>query len=447
MASSLRTKLRIAGSVLFATGFWDAVAGRFLWEPRARSNRTFTSQDAVAEARRGWRDLAGAVHVHSTYSDGAGDVPTVMEAARKAGMDWVLLTDHNSHQPKRDGWEEKYAGTPPLLLIGTEVTVEYGAFLLALDLPPEWETAPGQKPQTVVNDVLARGGLPLVSLPFDVKHPWRDWNVTGCAGLEVINLSTVARRHINLFSAAWLVPLYRRKGALAALRALVTRPDQSLATWDRLTSGGRPFVGVAALDAHALMKIGREKYPLPSYEDSFRACCTHVLVKGMWDEATADARRAAIYESLRAGCCYLSYDCLGDPKGFSFTAVPDKGEGAGARMGETVSLRSGAWWLWASLPPAKGQKTLVRLLHDGRVVAAGEGGVSFCATRPGAYRVEVFRVAGHAWGWYGNARPWIFSNPIYVGPEGDNDAGTSAKASASLHGNRARPLADAPPRR
>ncbi len=414
MASSLRTKLRIAGSVLFATGFWDALAGRFLWEPGARPNGNFTHQDAAAGARRGLRDLAGAVHVHSNYSDGAGDVPTVMEAARAAGVDWILLTDHNSQQPKRDGWEEKFAGTP-LLLIGTEVTVEHGAFLLALDMPPEWETPPDQKAQTVVDNVLAHGGLPLISLPFDVKHPWCDWDVTGCVGLEVINLSTVARRHINLFSLAWLVPLYRFGGALAALRALVSRPDQSLATWDRLTAGGRPFVGLCALDAHALMKIGREKYPLPSYEDSFRVCCTHVLVKGSWGDATPDARRAAIYESLRAGRCYLSYDCLGDPKGFSFTAVPDKGEGAAALMGETVPLRSRAWRLRAALPPAKGRRTLVRLLHDGRVVAAGESGVSFRATRPGTYRVEVFRVAGSAFGLYGNARPWIFSNPIYVG--------------------------------
>ena len=427
MASSLRTKLRIAGSVVFATGFWDALAGRFLFQPNV-SARGGVEAD---EPPDGWRDLAGAVHVHSTYSDGAGDVPVVMEAARRAGVDWILLTDHNSQQSRRDGWEEKYAVTP-LLLIGTEVTVEHGAFLLALDLPSNWETAPRQKPQTVVDDVIAHGGLPLVSLPFDVKHPWRDWNVTGCAGLEVINLSTVARRHINLFSAAWLVPLYRYKGALAALRALVTRPDQPLATWDRLTAGGKPFAGLCALDAHALMKIGRHKYPLPSYADSFQAAATHVLAPPTFEVADAVERRKAIYDALRHGRCYLSYDCLGDPTGFKFTASGDD-QSRVARMGERIGDAGAGVLLRAAAPPAARTRTLVRLLRDGTIVAAGEGGVACRATLPGAYRVEVFRFDWRVGGVYVVARPWIFSNPIYVG-HGREDAGTLPNDSASLHG-------------
>src|SRR5688500_14532422 len=115
MASSLRTKLRIAGSVLFATGCFAGVAGRFLFEPRAR--RVNAPADDVPSP---WRELSGAVHIHSTYSDGAGDIPTVMDAAKEAGVDFVLLTDHNTQQPLRDGWEARYPDTP-LLLIGTEV--------------------------------------------------------------------------------------------------------------------------------------------------------------------------------------------------------------------------------------------------------------------------------------------------------------------------------------
>jgi hypothetical protein len=404
MASSLRTKLRIAGSVLFATGFWDAVAGRFLFQPGAAAR----ASAECAAPPPDWLDLAGAVHVHSTYSDGAGDVPTVMEAARKAGVDWVLLTDHNSHQPKRDGWEEKYAGTPPLLLIGTEVTVEHGAFLLALGLPPEWETAPGQKPQTVVNDVLARGGLPLVSLPFDVKHPWRDWNVTGCAGLEVINLSTVARRHINLFSAAWLVPLYRHKGALAALRALVTRPDQSLATWDRLTAGGRPFVGVAALDAHALMKIGREKYPLPSYEDSFRACCTHVLVKGMWDEQRPTRAGPRSMKACAPGVVIFPMTVWATRKAFRSRPCRTKAKERGHGWAKPCRSGPGRGGCGPRCRPRRVKKRWYDFYTTGRSWRRARAAYRFTRPWPGAYRVEVFRVAGHAFGWYGNARPGSF---------------------------------------
>src|SRR6476469_9747356 len=121
MASSLRTKLRIAYNVLFAPGFWDAVAGRFAWVPGAVTSGTLTPYSLPPTP---YKDLRGALHNHSTYSDGLSDVPTVMEAGKEAGVDFVLLADHNTMQPLRDGWQEKYADESPFLLVGTEVTVE-----------------------------------------------------------------------------------------------------------------------------------------------------------------------------------------------------------------------------------------------------------------------------------------------------------------------------------
>ena len=143
-----------------------------------------------------------------------------------AGVDFLLLCDHNTQQPLRDGWETTYS-EKPMLLIGTEVTVEHGAFLLALDMPPEWEPQKGKQPQAAIDAITERDGLPLVSLPFDIKHPWRDWDATGCEGLEVINFSTIARRHINLLSLCWLLPLYQAKGVRAVLRAPGNAPRSS----------------------------------------------------------------------------------------------------------------------------------------------------------------------------------------------------------------------------
>jgi hypothetical protein len=402
MASSLRTKLRIAASVLFATGFWDAVAGRLLFQSGAQAETPLPEDGPSPE----WRDLAGALHVHSTYSDGAGDIPTVMNAACAAGVDWVLLADHNTQRPLRDGWERRYE-EKPLLLIGTEVTVEHGAFLLALDMPPEWEPTKDQKPQTAIDEVNARGGIPLVSLPFDVKHPWRDWDADGYLGLEVLNLSTVARRHINLVSLLWLLPLYKARGTMAALRALVTRPDQAIARWDSLTAGGRQTqVGIGALDAHALMKIGKNKYPIPSYEDSFRAATTHALIP-----ADASDGRAALYDALRAGRCYFAYDCLGAPDGFSFHAAA--ADACRVEMGGRIVMHApdGTVTLTAQARP----DTLLRLYRDGKVVAAGrDGRLVYAATEPGAYRVEAYQYAVRFGPLYLGTRPWVFSNPIYV---------------------------------
>ena len=404
MASSLRTKLRIAASVFFATGFFDAVAGRWLMQPGTRRRRGVDGQEPQMDAGpRVWRDLAGALHVHSTYSDGAGDIPCVMAAAREAGVDFVLLTDHNTQLPRRDGWEAKY-DSRPVLLIGTEVTVEQGAFLLALDMPPDWEPTKHLPPQAAVDEVNAHGGLPLVSLPFDVKHPWRDWDVAGYAGLEVVNVSTIARRHINLPSLLWLLPRYKRRGALDVLRALVTRPDPELALWDRLTSGGRQMVGIGALDAHALMKIGKKKYPIPSYADSFRAATTHVLIP-----AAGTGDRRALYDALRAGRCYMAYDCLADPTGFTFTATSGRDA---VVMGERIR-RNGDVYFRARTPVPR---ALLRLVRGGQVVAASaDEPLEFTATAPGVYRVEAYLYARRVGPLlFSGVRPWVFSNPIYV---------------------------------
>jgi hypothetical protein len=397
MASSRATKLRIASSVIFATGFFDAIAGRFVFQAGAQTTPPPPPDPNAPQ----WQDMGGALHVHSTYSDGAGDIPTVMEGACQAGVDWLLLADHNTQRPLRDGWESRFE-EKPLLLIGTEVTVEHGAFLLALDMPPEWEPKRDLRPQEVIDDVNARGGLPLVSLPFDIKHPWREWDATGYQGLEVINFSTVARRHINLLSLAWLLPIYKMQGMLPTLRALLARPDQAFARWDTLlaTPGMGPQIGIGALDAHALMKIGKKKYPIPSYADSFTAVLTHVLIP----QNAPDPRRA-IYEALRAGRCYFSYDLLGDPRAISFRGQHGA---ASAEMGGEITTG-------ATLEARAEKGTLLRLYRHGKIVAAGRNGfLSYTATEPGAYRIEAYRSGLRLGPLYLNARPWIFTNPIYV---------------------------------
>ena len=35
------------------------------------------------------------VHLHTTYSDGLGTVPAVLESARRAGLDVIAITDHD----------------------------------------------------------------------------------------------------------------------------------------------------------------------------------------------------------------------------------------------------------------------------------------------------------------------------------------------------------------
>jgi hypothetical protein len=112
-----------------------------------------------------------------------------------------------------------------------------------------------------------------------MKHPYEDWSVSGYDGLEVLNFSTIARRHINFLSLLWIVLVRRSGGMMAVIRMMATRPDAALARWDSLTQGGaRQVVGIGSLDAHARMKMFGKMYSIPTYADSFRACQTHVLI-------------------------------------------------------------------------------------------------------------------------------------------------------------------------
>ena len=50
-------------------------------------------------------DLACVVHLHSTHSDGTGTVDQIVAAGQKAGVDAILLTDHDTLAGKsEEGW-------------------------------------------------------------------------------------------------------------------------------------------------------------------------------------------------------------------------------------------------------------------------------------------------------------------------------------------------------
>jgi len=42
----------------------------------------------------------GAIHIHSLHSDGTGNVNEISLAAKKAGLDWIIITDHNNFDVK-----------------------------------------------------------------------------------------------------------------------------------------------------------------------------------------------------------------------------------------------------------------------------------------------------------------------------------------------------------
>ncbi len=377
-------------------------------------------------------DYAGAVHVHSTYSDGAGTVDEIAQAANRSGLDFLVLCDHSSLQARTDG-QDGWRGRT-LILIGTEITTDAG-HLLALNVPEDFLPAPGDADdaQRAIKD---SGGMGFVALPCDLKDHWRDFGrLQEGIGLEVFNLSAIARTKINLPALAEVWRRYNGPRPLRAFHLVSARPSRELRLWDGLMAPPGPglparrVVGIASLDAHAVMKFARRTYPFPTYEESFRTLRTHLLTSRPLSYGEVPARErpdatkrdaALLHGALAAGHCYMAYDNYADPTGFTFEASPVRASPTSlpvALMGDALSAPAGppsALVLTAQSPRTR---SMVRLYKDGRMVAAARGGrLEYAVCEPGVYRVEVFlykrRVGNLCFG----AKPWIFSNPIYVQP-------------------------------
>ena len=429
------SRVRLYLSILSCEGLFATFRERVQYGP-APPARRLSGRGGMTLGLPRFYDYAGAMHIHSTYSDGAGTVGEVAQAANQAGLDFIVMCDHSSLSARADG-EDGWRGRT-LVLIGTEETTDTG-HLLALDVP-ETFVPPPHDAVAAQKAILGSGGLGFVALPCDLKDHWRDFSrMADGIGLEVFNLSAIARTKINLPGLAEVWRRYHGHRPLRAFHLVSARPAPELKLWDRLMVSPEPglparrIVAIASLDAHAVMKFGGRSYPFPTYEETFRTLRTHVVSNQPLSYGDVSPRRRAaarekddalIYGALAAGHCYMAYDNYADSMGFLFEAVPLSGGAAPdplALMGDSLTWPAEdattgqpSFMLVAQAPRTR---SLVRLYKDGRLVAAARGGrLEYSVHSPGVYRVEVYLYKRRVGGLCLGAKPWIFSNPIYVQP-------------------------------
>lgn len=330
-------------------------------------------------------EYAGNIHIHTHYSDGTGTVPEIIRAGQRAGLDFLIITDHRTMAAKSyQGWHDRL-----LVMVGEELGSQHGHYLgLGLDEPCRAEA-----PQAMIDEVRSCGGAGFIAHPHDEKFPWPDWTVTGFDGLSLWNMTSQWRWSLN--------PLTFLPNLLFPGRAITSPPQATREKWDELNRGGRPVPVIGCSDAHAFgfRPLGLPLVLLP-YRFAFRAVCTHVLLSR---ELTGDnaANERSIIDALRAGSCFIANHLRGRARGFRFTA-----EGVGRTWGMGQTVPPGAVErLTVSAPAPAG----IVLLRDGREAAATYGdGLTFQKPPPGIYRVEVYKDEARKWG-------WIFSNAIRVG--------------------------------
>lgn len=357
-------------------------------------------------------EIVGNLHLHTTASDGTGSHDQVAAAAAQAGLDFIIYTDHNVAVNGLEGWyRDPATGNELLRLMGQEVNDESLApehsHLLCYFVEDELQQIAAD-PQRLIDTVLERGGLCFLAHPMERPgyngshgavntYPWRHWHVSGFTGIELWNAMTDVKQQLRSIPRGLL-------GAYLPPWTMTAPFPETLAKWDQLLAAGQKVVAIGNSDAHAMRftlykVLRRTVFP---YHYLFRAVNTHLLLAEPLAREPGSARRQ-IYQALLAGHCFVGYDMIESPRGFSFTATSGDRQ---AVMGDTLLLHGSAKLQVASPRPAQ-----LRLLKDGRLVAEVWGQTLTWSTRePGVYRVEVYR---RFWGWQ---RGWIFSNPIYIEP-------------------------------
>ena len=344
-------------------------------------------------------DLTCVAHVHSTYSDGSATVAELLEACRQAGVEVLLLTDHDTLAARRDGWEGWHEGV--LLLVGHEVTPPGGHYL-AFGLEEEI-TADGRSEEEIAAAVIERGGIGFAAHPWSNgsrmpgalsvlarPHPWRTLDRSAGAGVELWSLTTDAAED-------WRSPLEAVRYILDPEKATDGPRPEHLRAWDRLGRARRvPAIGGLDAHQHGSVRFRGRLHSLMPNRRYFRILRTHVVLD---DPLTGElgADRDAVLQALGAGRSYLACDFRAPATGFSFTA--DGPEGT-VPMG--AERRAGAYQLEMRTPV----RAAVRIVRDGAPVAEAPAAdaLTAAAEGPGVYRAEA-RLDG---------RTWILSNAIYL---------------------------------
>lgn len=321
--------------------------------------------------------LAGALHMHTRYSDGSGDTESLARAASNAGLDFIVITDHNTHA----GYEEAGYYGDVLVLVGEERTTDAGHMLLI-----GARVDAGRDPETVAARAVRGGGIAAIAHPYG-RRKWEGRVPEAVAAYEVVNADNEWRDESPwaLLSSLAALPVLRD----APWNRMIARDDRAWATFDSL-SLLRPMVPLASVDAHAAIEIGFGKLlPFPGYESLFRGIRTHVSLESPLT-GSFETDRDLLLTALRDGRVHLAYDGLGETTGFRFTATPD---GLG---------------LMLSAPRAK--EVTTRLYRDGVLWREIEGSWRGAAP-PGLYRAEIFQQRARL-------IPWIYSGLVRIGPQG-----------------------------
>jgi len=342
----------------------------------------------------GWYQYSGAVHIHTTESDGTLKLEEVVALGREVGLDFMMFADHMNLNNREAGKEGFYGTT--LVVVGYEHNdVRDHHHYLLFDSPRVYPK--GMTPKEYVAAGKADNALGVLAHPDEVRdimpefppYPWTDWEVDGFTGIELWNqMSEWMER---------LTPLNKLIMAFSPRKSMIGPTDRILKRWDELNLK-RKVAGLAGVDAHAFpIKVGPMTVEIFPYKVHFRCLRMHILLREPMS-GDFEVARSQLYGAIRDCRLFFSNMRWGAADGFQFYA---RNREERAAVGESLESAEDTQ-LVVELP----SRASIRLVHNGDYVYRVTGDrAEYEVVEPGIYRAEA---------WKGR-RGWIFSNHIRIG--------------------------------
>ena len=349
------------------------------------------------------KEFVGSMHIHSTYSDGTLEIPDICREAEAAGLEYIMMTDHNTLQPVRDGFEGWNDSL--MVIIGCELNDNknrnhYLVFNYNKELPNSKDAL------KYVRQVTEAGGLGIIAHPDEDggyihnigSYPWTDWRINEFQGMELWNQMTEWKEGLTPNNKFW---------RLIHPRRYIRGPKHStMARWDYLIQQ-RKVIGTGGPDAHAFRYkvFGFIPVCIYPYKVNFKLIRMHILVPDELknlavpgDQNSFHKTKDALLSNLSYGRAFISNYYLGEARGFRLSVDTPAGI---LGMGDQMD--------WNGMPckmdvscPSKG---LIKLIRNGKAFAVEESdSASFAIREHGVYRIEVYR----------DNKCWIISNPVWL---------------------------------
>ena len=335
----------------------------------------------------------GAVHIHTIFSDGTGNIDQISKAAKEAGLCWIVVTDHNNMDIAEGVYNDVY------VIKGEEISPESANHYLALGIDNVIQ--PSDDPRSYVNTVKSQGGFGFVAHPdeSDMRKnkakpiKWLDKSIN-VDGLEIWNwFSDWADNYdeSDLFSIAYSY-FFRHK--------LIKGPHiETLKWWDKLNLESEKIIpAIGGVDAHAL-KISKYLIPIKvfPYKYCFKTIRDILILDNPLSKDFQNAK-TQILNALVSGSNLIVNNRFSKKSEYPYFEIVNGYKKA--HSGQSLDLTENTY-MYIKLF----QKADIKILLNGEeFYSATAEQLTLKIEKPGKYRLEAK---------YKN-NPWLYTNPIQL---------------------------------